>query len=171
MAAFPCNGWPPSRGISGRLAVEWVARFPWNRRPSCRGIRTLSQRRRYQKGLQRGGGRLWEIEDDEEFRFDARVTGGSLALTSLGLWFSLAPVMVKNLESLRVPNTIIALSLMLAVLVQILVYLLSVECQAKGCPALDRHRADRYRVVSNVLGAFSFYAVCGLLVMSYLLAK
>jgi len=31
--------WPPRRWTDGRLAVEWVARLPSNRRPSCRGIR------------------------------------------------------------------------------------------------------------------------------------
>jgi hypothetical protein len=39
-AAFVWNQWQLSRGISGRLAVESVAAFAWNRWQDSRGIRT-----------------------------------------------------------------------------------------------------------------------------------
>lgn len=31
-------GWPDCRGTGDRIAMEWVAEMPWNRRPVSRGI-------------------------------------------------------------------------------------------------------------------------------------
>jgi len=40
----PGGGWPFSRGISGRFAVESVAGFPWNWWPEWRGIPSMHDR-------------------------------------------------------------------------------------------------------------------------------
>jgi len=39
VAGMAWNGWPPSRGISGRFGVEWVAGLLWNRWQEWPGIR------------------------------------------------------------------------------------------------------------------------------------
>jgi len=41
------NRWQPSRGISGSLAVEWVAAFLWNQWQTSSGIRSLKSKFRF----------------------------------------------------------------------------------------------------------------------------
>jgi transposase InsO family protein len=36
--AVTCSGWPESAGMSGRIALEWVAGIDWNARPESIGI-------------------------------------------------------------------------------------------------------------------------------------
>ena len=82
---MPWKGWQPSRGIRGRLRVEWVAGLLWNQWQDWRGIRTAF-------------GFAWELDKNGFYFFyaDALDSRGSLLVTPRNFLTGLNHVYPEN---------------------------------------------------------------------------